>query len=76
MAVLMSFSIYQLPLLIKQSGEVESDNPILLPIYNLSLEKRVLLSVYRYIHLEFGAVLIEKDKRTTDKRTPFCWLRF
>ena len=36
--------IYQLPLFIKQFGEIESDKPTLLPMHILSLEKMLLLS--------------------------------
>ena len=61
--------IYQLPLLITQFGEVESDNPTLLAIQNLSLEKRVLLKkdyqtlfLYLILTIELTSSLVLGDK--------------
>ena len=59
----------QLPLLIRQFGEVESDNPTLLAIQNLSLEKRVLLKkdyqtlfLYLILTIELTSSLVLGDK--------------
>ena len=60
---------HQLPLLITQFGEVESDNPTLLAIQNLSLEKRVLLKkdyqtlfLYLILTIELTSSLVLGDK--------------